>query len=57
LAQMNLPEIAISTDPSNEIILDYRSVLEETVVNGELAQLSILENQEISVHYVYLDEI
>jgi len=54
---MNLPEIAISTDPSNEIILDYRSVLEETVVNGELAQLSILENQEISVHYVYLDEI
>ena len=54
---MNPSEIAISTDPSHEIISDYRSLLEETIVYGEVTQLPIPENQEILVHYACLDEI
>jgi len=54
---MNLSEITISTDLSHEIISDYESILEEMNVRGEVAQLPILENQEISTHYAYLDEI
>jgi len=54
---MNPSEITISTDPSHEIIPVYGSVLEEKAINGEVGQLPILENQEISVHYACLDEI
>ena len=57
MAQTNLSEIAISTDPSNEIILGYECVLKETSVDGEVTQLLILENQQIPVHYVCLCEI
>ena len=54
---MNPSEITISTDPSHEVLSDYRSILEEMNVRGEVAQLAIPENQEISAHYACLDEI
>ena len=41
---MNPSKIAISTDPSHEIIPDYKSILKETRVRGEVAQLLIPEN-------------
>jgi len=57
LTQKNPAEIAISTDPSHEIIQDYGSVLKEISVDGEVAQLPIPENKKILVHYACLDEI
>jgi len=57
LTQINPSEIAISTDLSYEIILDYGSVLKETSIDGKVAQLSTLENQEFSILYAFLDEI
>jgi len=54
---MNTSEIAILTDPFHETFPDNESVLEETSVDGEVVQLPIPENQEISVRYACLDEI
>ena len=57
MAKLNQSEIAILTDPSHEIIMGYESALEQMSVNGKVAQLSIHENHEISVHYTCLEEI
>ena len=57
LAQMNTSEIAILTEPFHETFPDNESVLKETSVDGEVVQLPIPENQEISVRYACLDEI
>ncbi|PRQ59184.1 putative RNA-directed DNA polymerase [Rosa chinensis] len=56
-AQTNPLDIAISTDPSHEIIPDYGSVLEETTLGDAPTFEPTLENREISINYACLSEI
>jgi len=57
LAQTNPLAIAISIDPSHEIIPDYGSVLEETTLGDTPTSELTPENREISVSHACISEV
>jgi hypothetical protein len=57
LTQTNPLDIAISINPSHEIVLDYGSVLKETMLGDAPTPEPTPENREISINYACLSEI